>query len=99
MKCIDLGSATIKISGTFFFYNETLANHKTFLIIITDIQNVLRLRRMRNLVSEVKIPVFETLVLSETITYFQMSKVQNKVGSELQNIQKNHFYIKLSFQK
>ena len=54
LHCIDLNNDTLKLLGTHFSYNEKLKEekkHKT----VTDIQQVLKIWKMRNLTLEGKI--------------------------------------------
>ena len=67
ITCIDLTTETIKILGVHFSYNQKLQTQKNFVKSITNMQNVLNLRRMRNITLEGKIIIFKSLVLSKIV--------------------------------
>ena len=52
MRCIDLNVDTLKILGTHFSYNEKLKEEKNFYKIVTDMQRVLKIWKMRMLTLE-----------------------------------------------
>ena len=52
MRCIDLSVDTLKILGTHFSYNEKLKEEKNFYKIVTDMQRVLKIWKMRRLTLE-----------------------------------------------
>ena len=60
MKCIDLRNEAIKILGVYFSYNQKIKDDKNFYNIVSNIQGVLNLRRMRNLTLEGRIVVVKT---------------------------------------
>ena len=49
MRCVDLKTDTLKILGTHFSYNEKLKDEKNFYTTVTNIQQVLKIWKMRNL--------------------------------------------------
>ena len=49
MRCINLNIDTLKILGTHFSYNEKLKEEKDFYKIVTDMQRVLKIWKMRRL--------------------------------------------------
>ena len=55
MRCIDLNVDTLKILGTHFSYNEKLKEEKNFYKIVTDMQRVLKIWKMRKLTLEQKL--------------------------------------------
>ena len=55
MRCIDLNVDMLKILGTHFSYNEKLKEEKIFYKIVTDMQRVLKIWKMRRLTLEGKI--------------------------------------------
>ena len=52
MRCIDLNVDMLKILGTHFSYNEKLKEKKNFYKIVTDMQRVLKIWKMRMLTLE-----------------------------------------------
>ena len=68
MKCIDLCKDTIRITGVHFSYNKTKEDEENFLEIISKVQNVLKIWRMRSLTLEGKIIVFKTLAISKIVS-------------------------------
>ena len=58
MRCIDVRNLAIKILGIYFSYNQKIKGEKNCSI-ISNIQGVLNLWRMRNLTIEGKMVVFK----------------------------------------
>ena len=52
MRCVDLKNDTLKILGTHFSYNEKLKEERNFYTTVTNIQRVLKIKKMRNLTLE-----------------------------------------------
>ena len=67
MECTDLTDDLIKILGIYFYYNKKLEQEKNFLNHIVKIQNILKLRKLRNLTMEWRIVVFKSLAISKLI--------------------------------
>ena len=65
MRCIDLNIDTLKILGTHFSYNEKLKEKKNFYKIVTDMQQVLKIWKIRKLTLEEKIDIFKTIAISK----------------------------------
>ena len=65
MRCIDLNVDTLKILGTHFSYNEKLKEEKNFYKIVTDMQRVLKIWKIRKLTLEGKIIIFKTIAISK----------------------------------
>ena len=65
MRCIDLNIDTLKILGTHFSYNEKLKERKNFYKIVTDMQQVLKIWKIRKLTLEEKIDIFKTIAISK----------------------------------
>ena len=63
IKCIDLASNVIIISGIYFYYNKKLEQEKNFFNHIVKIQNILKLWKLRNLSIEGRIVVFKSLAI------------------------------------
>ena len=53
-------SDTVKILGVHFSNNEEIQNEKNFCKVILDIQDILKLWRMRRLTIEGEITIFKT---------------------------------------
>ena len=49
VRCLDLKNDTLKILGTHFSYNEKLKEERNFYTTVTNIQQVLKIWKMRNL--------------------------------------------------
>ena len=67
IRCIDLNIDTLKILGTHFSYNEKLKEEKNFHKIVTDMQRVLKIWKIRRLTLERKIVIFKTKVISKIV--------------------------------
>ena len=65
MKCIDLCTDTMRITGVHFSYNKIKQDEKNFSETVTKIQNVLKIWRIRSLTLEGKIIVFKTLLFQK----------------------------------
>ena len=65
MRCIDLNVDMLKILGTHFSYNEKLKEKKNFYKIVTDMQRVLKIWKIRKLTLEGKIIIFKTIAISK----------------------------------
>ena len=65
---------------------------KNFLTAISNIQNVLKIWRMRNLTLEGKVIVFKTLVLSKIVHLCLTSVVPKQIIEEIENVQKSFFW-------
>ena len=65
MRCIDLNVDTLKKLGTYFSYNEKLKEEKIVYKIVTDMQRVLKIWKMRRLTLEGKIVTFKTIAISK----------------------------------
>ena len=65
---------------------------KDFLTAISNIQNVLKIWRKRNLTLEGKIIVFKTLALSKISHLCLTSVVPKQIIKEIENIQKNFLW-------
>ena len=55
MCCIDLNNDTLTVLGTHNSYNDKLKEENFFYKTVTDIQQVLKIGKMRNLTLEDKI--------------------------------------------
>ena len=70
VRCIDLNIDTLKILGTQFSYNEKLREDKNFYKIVTDMQRVLKIWKMKKLTLEGKIDIFKTIAISKIVFQF-----------------------------
>ena len=59
MRCIDLNNDTLKILGTNFSSYEKLKEEKKFYKIVTDMQRLLKIWKMRRLPLEGKIIILK----------------------------------------
>ena len=93
MRCIDLNIDTLKILVTHFSYNVKLKEEKIFYKIVTDIQRVLKMRKMRKLTLGGKITIFKTIAISKIIFQAFIATVPEHIVNELKEIQKAFFGI------
>ena len=92
MKSINLNTETIKILGTHFSYNKTIQQEKNFYHHITQIQNVLKVWRMRDLSIEGKIVVFKSLAISKIIHLALITTITIPIINQLEKIQKDFIW-------
>ena len=92
MRCIDLNIDTLKILGTQFSYNKKLKEEKNFYKIVTDMQRVLKIWKMRRLTSEGIIVIFKTIAISKIIFQAFITTVPKHTAIELKKIQKAFFW-------
>ena len=97
MRCIDLNVDTLKILGTHFSYNEKLKEEKNFYKIVTDMQRVLKIWKMRRLTLEGKIVIFKTIAISKIVFQAFITTVPKYIVNE--QIQKVFFGIILLLRK
>ena len=83
IKCVNVKVNTVKILGINFSYNNKLNMEKNFLTAISNIQNALKIWRMRNLTLEGKIIVFKTLALSKMVHLCLTSIVPKQIIEEI----------------
>lgn len=88
-KTIDLTKETVKILGIHFSYNKVIQMEKKFITTITKIENVLKLRRHRNLTLEGKIIIFKTLAISKIVFLAMILPIPKQITDEVLKIQKN----------
>ena len=67
MRCVDLKNDTLKILRTHFSYNEKLNDERNFYTIVTNIQQALKIWKMRNLTLEGEIVIFKTHAISKIV--------------------------------
>ena len=91
MRCIDLNIDTLKIIGTHFSYNEKLKEEKNFYKIVTDMQQVQKIWKMKQLTIEGKIVIFKTIAISKIVFQAFITTVPKYIVNE--QIQKVFFGI------
>ena len=79
MKCIDVRNEAIKILVVCFSYNQKINDNKNFYNIISNIQGVLSLWRLRNLILEGRIVVFKTLAKWKIVFLALLTKIPHQV--------------------
>ena len=67
MKSTDLTLESIKILGINYSYNEKVFTETNYLEIITNIEKLVNIWRMRNLTIIEKNAIFDTLVMSKVV--------------------------------
>ena len=92
MRCIDLNVDMLKILGTHFSYNEKLKEKKNFYKIVTDMQRVLKIWKMRRLTLEGKIVIFKTIAISKIVFQAFITTVP-KLSMDLKKDKKLSFEI------
>ena len=90
MRCIDLNIDTLKILDIRFSYNEKLKEEKNFYKIVTDMQRVVKIWKMRRLKVKGKIVIFKKIAISKVV--FQVILPQNILSMHLKKIQKTFFW-------
>ena len=96
MRCVDLKNDTLKILGTHFSYNEKLKEERNFYTIVTNIQQVLKIWKMRHFTLEGKIVIFKTLAISKIVFQSLITPVPRHIVNELESMQKAFFLKKSS---
>ena len=91
MRCIDLNIDTLKILGTYFSYNEKLKEEKNFYKIVTDLQRVLKIWKIKNLTLKGKIVIFKTISISKIVFQAFVTAAPKHIVNELKKIQKDFF--------
>ena len=89
MKCVNLNRETVKIFGVHFSYNKNLKQDKNFCEQIVKIENILKLRHMRQLTLEGRITVLKYLAVSNVMHLLLITKLLNNTVDLLHKIQKN----------
>ena len=85
MRCIDLNIDTLKILATQFSYNEKLKEDKTLYKIVTDLQRLLKIWKMKKLTVEGKIDIFKTIAISKIVFQAFITTVSRQIVHELKN--------------
>ena len=92
MRCTDLNIDTLKILGTHFSYNKKLKEEKNFYKIVTDIQRVLKIWKMRRLTLEEKIVIFKRITISKIVFQAFITTVAKHIFNGLKKMQKAFFW-------
>ena len=93
MRCIDLNVDTLKILGIHFPYKEKLKEEKNFYKIVTDMQRVLKIWKMRRLTLEGKIVIFKTIAISKIVFQAFITTFPKHIFNELKKLQNAFFGI------
>ena len=91
MRCIDLNIDTLKILRTHFSYNEKLKEKKNFCKIVTDMQRVLKIWKIRRLTLKVKIVVFKPIAISKIVFQAFIATVPKHIVNEIKKTQEAFF--------
>ena len=91
IRCIDLNVDTLKILGTHFSYNKKLKEEKNLYKIVTDMQRVLKIWKMRRLTLEEKIVIFKTIAISKIVFQAFITTVPKHILNELKKNTKCFF--------
>ena len=87
VECADLTDYVIMILGIYFSNNKRLEQERNFLNHIAKIQNILKLWKLRNVIIEATIVVFESLAISKIIYLTLVTKVPTSTINLLTKIQ------------
>ena len=90
MKWINFNEQTVKILWIHFSYNNKLEEEKTFKIHIAEIENVLKIWRMRDLTIEGKIVIFKLHAIFKVV-YLALIETVAAITAEHLDIIKNNF--------
>ena len=88
MRCIDLNNDMLKILRIHFFSNKKLKEEKKNFKTVTDIQQVLKIWKIRNLTLEGEIVIFKTIAILNIVFQSLITTVPEYVVNELEKIQK-----------
>ena len=91
MRCIDLNIDALKILVTHFSCNEKLKEEKLFYKIVTDLQRVLKIWKLRKLTLKGKIVIFKTISISKIVFQAFVTAAPKHIVNELKKIQKDFF--------
>ena len=92
MRCIDLHVDTLKISGTHFSYNKKLKEEKNFYKIVTDMERVLKIWKMRRFTLEGKNVAFKTMAMSKIVFQAFVTTAPKYIVNKLKKIQKVFYF-------
>ena len=88
MRCLDLTIDTLQILGTHFTYNEKLKEEKNFYKVVTDMQRVLEIWKVRRLALVGKIVIFKTIAIPKIVFQAFITTAPKHIINELKKIQK-----------
>ena len=91
-KFIFIKKKKLKILGNHFPYNKKLKEEKKIYNIVTDMQRVLKIWKMRRLRLEGKIVIFKTIAMSKIVFQTFVTTVPNDIVNELKKIEKAFFW-------
>ena len=92
MRCIDLNTDTLKILDIRFSYNEKLKEEKNFYKIVSDMQRVVKIWKMRRFKVEGKIVIFKKIAISKNFFQAFITTVPKHTVNALKKIQKTFFW-------
>ena len=78
----------MKALGIYFSSIQKIKDEKAFYNIISNIQGVLNLRKIRNLILEGREVVYKILAISKIVFLVLLTKIPDQVVKELEKIQK-----------
>ena len=82
----------MKILGIHFSYNKKIDDEENFIKLIKQIENVLKIWRIRNLTFQGKITIFKTLAISKVIHLALVTNVPQAINDQLNKIQKDFIW-------
>ena len=85
LHVIDLNNDKLKILGTHFSYNKK--RKKKIYKIVTDLQRVLNIWKMRKLTLKKKIVIFKTVAISKIVSQSFITTVPKHIINELEKIE------------
>ena len=91
MRYIDLNIDILKMLDTYFSYNEKLKERKNFYKIVTDMQRVLKMLKMRMLKLERKIVFYKTIAISKIFFQALIRTVSKRIVNEIKKNTKSFF--------
>ena len=91
-KGVDLTEESIRVLGVHFSYNKNICLQRNFIDVIKNIENVLKIWKMRNLTLSGKITIFKTLAISKIVYISYLSYVPPDVISYLEELHKKFIW-------
>ena len=89
----------MKILVTRSSYNKKIENEENFIKLIKKIENVLKIRRTRNVTVQGKITIFKTLAIFKVIHLALVTNVPQVIIDQLNKIQKDFIWNRKQPQK
>ena len=93
VRCIDLNIDMLKILDIRFSYNEKLKDEKNFYKIVTDVQRVVKIWKMRSLKVEGKIVILKKIAISKIVFQAFITTVPKHTVNALKKYKKLFFGI------